>query len=88
MNVIPTQNTWFDDSATLAMGQAFDRACKSLRNFGSAVPAIIADLIIAAAKNGERNPDRLYEQVLNDYGIGDTSKLVVSRQRHVATDKL
>ena len=75
MNVIPTQNTWFDDSATLAMGQAFDRACKSLRNFGSAVPAIIADLIIAAAKNGERNPGRLYEQVLNDYGIDDSSKL-------------
>jgi hypothetical protein len=75
MNVIPTQNTWFDDSATLAMGQAFDRACKSLRNFGSAVPAIIADLIIAAAKNGERNPDRLSEQVLNDYGIDDSSKL-------------
>ena len=66
MTIIPTQNTWFDDSATLAMGQAFDRACKSLRNFGSAVPAIIADLIIAAAKNGERNPDRLYEQVLDD----------------------
>ncbi|MGB8745369.1 MAG: hypothetical protein WCD54_05290 [Pseudolabrys sp.] len=88
MNVIPTQNIWFDDSATLAMGQAFDSACKSLRNFGSAVPAIIADLIIAAAKNGERNPGRLYQQVLNDYGIGDTSKLVVSRQRHVATDKL
>ncbi|MGB8235650.1 MAG: hypothetical protein WCF35_07310 [Pseudolabrys sp.] len=78
MNVIPTQNTWFDDSATLAMGQAFDRACKSLRNFGSAVPAIIADLIIAAAKNGERNPGRLYEQVLKAYGIDDTSMLVVS----------
>ena len=75
MNVIPTQNTWFDDSATLAMGQAFDRACKSLRNFGSAVPAIVANLIIVAAKNGERNPDRLYEQVLNDYGIDDSSKL-------------
>ncbi|MGB8047489.1 MAG: hypothetical protein WCF53_06255 [Pseudolabrys sp.] len=79
MNVIPTQNIWFDDSATLAMGEAFDRACESLLNFGSAVPAIIADLIIAAAKNGERNPGRLYQQVLNDYGVGDTSKLVVSR---------
>ena len=79
MIVIPTQNTWFDDAATLAMGEAFDNACKSLQNFGSAVPAIIADLIIAAAKNGERNPGRLYQQVLNDYGVGDTSKLVVSR---------
>ena len=66
MTIIPIQNVWFDDAATLAMGEAFDNACKSLRNFGSAVPAIIADLIIAAAKNGERDPDRLYEQVLND----------------------
>ena len=36
MTVISTQNIWFDDSATLAMGEAFDHACKSLQNFGSA----------------------------------------------------
>jgi hypothetical protein len=60
------------------MGEAFDNACKSLRNFGSAVPAIIADLIIAAAKNGERDPARLYEQALNAFSIEDTSMLVVS----------
>jgi hypothetical protein len=77
MTVIPTQNVWFDDAATLAMGEAFDRACKSLRNFGSA-PAIIADLIIAAAKNGERDPDRLYAQILKASGIDDTSMLFVS----------
>ena len=78
MTIIPTQNVWFDDAATLAMGEAFDHACKSLRNFGSAVPEIIANLIIAAAKNGERDPARLYEQVLNAFGIEDMSKLVVS----------
>ena len=50
MNIIPTQNVWFDDAATFAMGEAFDNACKSFQNFGSAVPAIIANLIIAAAK--------------------------------------
>jgi hypothetical protein len=61
MNVIPTQNVWFDDVATLAVGEAFDNACKSLQNFGSAVPAIIADLIIADAKNGERDPTRLHD---------------------------
>ena len=60
------------------MGEAFDHACKSLRNFGSAVPEIIADLIIAAAKDGERDPARLYEQVLKVFGIDDTSMLVVS----------
>jgi hypothetical protein len=78
MNNIPIHNVWFDDAATLAMGEAFDRACKSLQNFGSAVPPIIANLIIAAAKNGERDPGRLYEHVLKAYGIDDTSMLVVS----------
>ena len=73
MNIIPTQNVWFDDAATSAMGEAFDRACKTLQLFGSAVPAIVANFIIAAAKNGERDPGRLYQQVLADYGIEDTS---------------
>jgi hypothetical protein len=71
MNIIPIQNVWFDDAATLAMGEAFDRACKSLENLGSAVPEIIAYLIIRAAKTGEREPARLYEQALKAFGIGD-----------------
>ena len=60
------------------MGEAFDNACKSLRNFGSAVPEIIADLIIAAAKNGERDPARLYEQALIIFAIEDRSMPLVS----------
>jgi hypothetical protein len=78
MAITPIQNVWFDDAATLAMGEAFDHACKTLQDFGSAVPAIVANFIIAAAKNGERDPGRLYEQVLADYGIEDTSMLFVS----------
>ena len=78
MNIIPIQDVWFDDAVTWAMGEAFDRACKSLRNLGSAVPEIIANQIIAAAKNGERDPARLYEQALKVFGIDDTSMLVVS----------
>ena len=80
MNVIPCQNVWFDDAATLAMGEAFDQACKSLRNFGSAclVREIIAKRIINVAKNGERDPIRLHEQALIPFGIEDMSMLVVS----------
>ena len=78
MNIIPIQNVWFDDAATSAMGEAFDEACKSLRNFGSAVPEIIANRIIAAAKVGERDAARLYEQALKAFGIDDTSMLFVS----------
>jgi hypothetical protein len=76
--ITPIQNVWFDDAATLAMGEAFDNACRSLRNLGSAVPEIIAYRIIAAAKVGERDPARLYEQALKTFGIEDMSMLVVS----------
>jgi hypothetical protein len=72
------QNVWFDDAATSAMGAAFDRACESLKNLGSAVPTIIAEQIIAAAKNGERGSDRLYEQALKAFAIVDASMLFVS----------
>jgi hypothetical protein len=58
MAITPIQNVWFDDAATLAMGEAFDNACKSLQNFGSAVPEIIAYRIIAVAKAGERDSAR------------------------------
>ena len=84
MNIMPIQNVWFDDAATLAMGEAFDRACKSLGNLGSAVPEIIAYLIIKAAKTGERDPARLYEQVLNAFSIEDMSMPVVSVGRDLS----
>ena len=68
----------FDDAATLAMGEAFENACKSPRNFGSNAPGIIANQIIAAAKVGERDAARFYEQALKAFGIDDTSMLFVS----------
>ena len=78
MIIISIKDVWFDDATTSVMGEAFDNACKTLQNFGSAVPTIVANLIIAAAKNGERDPDRLYAQILKAYGIDDTSMLFVS----------
>jgi len=71
MSVIPIQYVEFDDVATSAMGEAFDRACKSLRNSGSldAVHGILAKRIVDAAKYGERNPARLLEQALVPFGI-------------------
>ena len=77
---IPIQNVAFDDAATSAMGEAFDKACKSLRSFGTActVREIIAKRIIAVATNGERDPARLHEQALIPFGIEDMSVLVVS----------
>jgi hypothetical protein len=83
MNIVPIQDVWFDDAATSAMGQAFDQARKSLRNFGSAstVREIIATRIIAAAKNDERDPARLHEQALIPFGIENLSMQVSSVDR-------
>ena len=80
MNIHSDPNIWFDDTATSAMGEAFDKACKSLRSFGTActVREIIAKRIIAVATNGERDPARLRDQALLALGIEETSMLVVS----------
>jgi hypothetical protein len=67
MDVIPiVEGGSFDAAMTRTMGEVFDKACRSLRDFGSAVLVreIIAKRIIEAAKNGERNPVRLFEQAL------------------------
>ena len=72
MDVIPiVEGGAFDAEITRTMGQVFDQACNSLRDFGSAilVREIIARRIIEAAKNGERDPARLYEQALRVVSI-------------------
>ena len=86
MSSIPIQNVAFDDTATSAMGEAFDKACKSLRSFGTACTAreIIAKRIIAVARNGERDPARLHQQALIPFGIEDMSMLVVSVGRDLS----
>ena len=80
MNVIPIGGVWFDDTATSAMGEAFDRACKSLENLGFDIRAreIVAKRVIAAAKSGERDPVRLCQQALIPFGIEDMSMPVIS----------
>ena len=83
MNIIQIQNVAFDETATSAMGEAFDKACKSLQGLGSAVPEIIANRIIAAAKNGERDVARLYEQALQAFCIEDKPMLLVSVGRDI-----
>ena len=60
MNIIPIQNVWFDDAATSAMGEAFDRpanrfeisdCCTCLRSsrIGSLQPPKMASAIPPAS---------------------------------------
>jgi len=72
---IAVQEAFFDDKATLIMGDAFDRACAALD--GSAISAaardIVAKLIICATANGERDRDRLCETALVLFSAEDRS---------------
>jgi hypothetical protein len=65
----------FDDEAMRAMGEAFDRVCDVLGDFGAGatVDEIIARRIVEAAQMGERDPSRLYLQTLNALGIDEKS---------------
>jgi hypothetical protein len=85
MNVIRIQDVFFDDRATLAMGAAFDQACSSLQRFADAdkVRELIANRIIEAAKNGERDPIRLHSQAIMGFSIDDMSGPTVSVARDV-----
>jgi hypothetical protein len=83
MNINSIKDVSFDGAATSAIGEAFDKACKSLRNLGctSEVRDLIAKRIIDAAKNGERDPIRLREYALVPFGIEDLSMVFVSVDR-------
>jgi hypothetical protein len=80
MNIIPIRNVWFDDAATLVMGEAFDQACKSLRSFGSAIAVTRSSQsgLLQLPKMASGAPARLCQQALIPFGIEDMSMLVVS----------
>lgn len=74
----------FDDTATSAMGEAFDHSCRLLGRIGTSVKVreMIAKRIVGAARNGEQNPIRLCEQALIPFGTEVMSTPVVSAGRN------
>jgi hypothetical protein len=62
----------FPVKTLVAMGIAFDQACKALGLADRSDPlmALLASKIIAAAQGGERDPDLLCAQVLRALGSG------------------
>ena len=80
MNVIPIQNVCVRRRRDLGDGRGVRPCLQIASKFRVCltVREIIAKRIIAAAKNGERDPTRLHEQALIAFGIEDMSMLVVS----------
>jgi len=60
----------YDQDVIEIFGQAYEKARKSLHDKGqpAIVQEIIAQRIVAAAKTGERDPDKLCETALNALG--------------------
>jgi hypothetical protein len=56
----------FDAEAVTVLCDAYDRACTTLRNTGQPeiVNEVLAQQIIAIARTGERDPERLCERAL------------------------
>ena len=56
----------FDDGVMKAMGEAFDAACKALRDTGQpdVVQEVMAQRIVVAVRNGERDAKRLRDVAL------------------------
>jgi len=56
----------FYPEQVLAMGLAFDNACRSLRlnDTNDPLTKLIAGKIVEAAQAGERDADRLYDSVM------------------------
>jgi hypothetical protein len=68
----------FDDRMTGIMGEAFDSACKELRDSGqpSIVYEVIAKRIVDGARSGERDPVRLRNAGLAALGFEADDKQV------------
>jgi hypothetical protein len=64
-------NTTFDPEALRAMSQAYDSIVKQLQDRGQPkiVQEIIAKRIIELAAIGEREPQRLCETILTEFGL-------------------
>jgi len=70
-----TEQGAFEPEATAAMGEAFDAACKELRDVGEhqMVCKVVAQRIIAAARKGELDPVCLRAAALNGLRLAKMS---------------
>jgi hypothetical protein len=60
----------FDQKDITAMSMAFDDVCKTLDiRDGNPAREVIAERIIALARNGERSPTRLRDRLLREVGL-------------------
>jgi hypothetical protein len=74
MTIVPfLRDTAFNPDDIKAMSMALDDVCKTLNltDRAKAEREVIAERIIALARNGERSPTLLRDRVLREAGLAD-----------------
>ena len=74
MTIVPfLKDSAFEPDDIKAMSMALDDVCKTLNLTDSAKAdaSVIAERIIALARNGERSPTLLRDRVLKEAGLAD-----------------
>jgi hypothetical protein len=63
----------FDCRTTAAMGEAYDKACQSMQDWGQPeiIKETIAKRIIEVAQRGESDPDKICELALKSLGFSE-----------------
>jgi hypothetical protein len=66
----------FDLEVAEAMSEAYDKACRSMHDWGQLrLGEMIAKRIVQFASAGERNPDELCERALRSLGFSESPAL-------------
>ena len=73
----------FDTETTAAMAEAYDKACRSMHDWGQPViiGETIAKRIVQLAADGERDPDELCERALKSLGFCESPSLQPADRR-------
>jgi len=71
VDVIPFQTQAFEPDVISAMSAAYERACGSVPkgNPGKLVRELLAKRIIELAQQGFRDPETMYAEAMNSYGL-------------------
>jgi molybdopterin-biosynthesis enzyme MoeA-like protein len=71
---LPSSGAVFDCRMTAAMGEAYDKACRSMQDWGQPeiMKKTIAKRIIEVAQRGESDPDQICDQALKSLGFSES----------------
>ena len=80
-DIVPFRSEAFDPDIIAAMSAAYERACASLPqgNPGKLVRELLAKRIVELAQQGHRDPETMYVEAMNSYGLQRSAEVPPGR---------